>query len=165
MLCYRPLPDADYHVGYEPTRSINGAVLRLPKGSATLNHLLDWFEDPEFVPPWLPRKIRKEVEAAPPGKRLLKAFELQRPSLGPRALDHTLNLTGEVQHVRPAGRVLPDPRRTDGRLLQRPLPGRRLADAEYPGHPPLCLHGAPLSQGAPARKTQLHLPLRTGNRF
>ncbi|MCF6431959.1 MULTISPECIES: hypothetical protein [unclassified Leisingera] len=100
MLCCRPLPDVDYHVGYEPTRSINGAVLRLPKGSATLNHLLDWFEDPEWVPPWLGRKIRKEVEAAPPGKRLLAAFELQRPSLGPRALDYTLNLTGEVEHVR-----------------------------------------------------------------
>jgi len=100
MLCCRPLPDVDYHVGYEPTRSINGAVLRLPRNSATLNHLLDWFEDPEFVPPWLNPKNRREVEAAPPGKRLLTSFELQRPSLGPRALDYTLNKTGEAAHVR-----------------------------------------------------------------
>ncbi|MQQ10403.1 hypothetical protein GFB49_18195 [Epibacterium sp. SM1979] len=100
MLCIRPLPDVDYHVGYEPTRSINGAVLRLPQGSETLNTLLEWFEDPEFVPPWLNKKLRSEVTAAQPGKRLLTAFELLRPSLGPRALDYTLNKTGEVAHVR-----------------------------------------------------------------
>lgn len=102
MLCYRPLPDVDYHVGYEPPGSINGAVLRLPKHSETLNHLLDWFEDSEWVPIWLNRKLQKEVAAAPPGKRLVKSFELQRPSLGPRALDYTLKMTGEVEHVRSA---------------------------------------------------------------
>ncbi|MFW8594111.1 hypothetical protein [Cribrihabitans neustonicus] len=99
VLCYRPLPEAEYHVGYEPTRSVNGAVLRLPKRSAALNQLLDWFEDPEWVPSWLGPKVRKEVRRAAPGQRLLKAFELKRPSLGPRALEHTLKMTGEAEHL------------------------------------------------------------------
>ncbi|PSL18642.1 hypothetical protein [Shimia abyssi] len=100
MLCYRPLPNDDYHVGFEPPGTINGAVLRLPKTSETLNYLLDLFEDPECVPPWLGKKVKAEVAAEPPGKRLLRAFRLQRPSLGPRALDYALNKTGEVEHVR-----------------------------------------------------------------
>lgn len=102
VLCYRPMPDVDYHVGYEPVGTINGAVLRLPKASETLNYLIDLFEDPDCVPPWLSKKVKAEVSTAPSGQRLLRSFRLQRPSLGPRALDYALNMTGEVEHVRDA---------------------------------------------------------------
>ena len=102
MLCFRPFPDVDYHVGFEPPGTINGAVLRLPKTSQTLNQMIDWFEDPEFIGPWMNRKHTAILKDTPPGQRLLKSFELRRPSIGPRALDYTLKQTGEVQHVRSA---------------------------------------------------------------
>lgn len=99
MLCVRPMPFANYYVGFEPPGSINGAVLRLPKDSATLNQLLDWFADPAWIPPWLGKAQQDEVAAVPPGKRLLKSIQVNRPSLGPRALQYTLRKCGEAKHV------------------------------------------------------------------
>jgi hypothetical protein len=99
MLAVRPMPVADYRVGFEPTGAINGAVLRLPQTSKTLNKLIDWFEDPEWVTPWLGEKDQAEIAKAPPGKRLLRAFELRRPAVGPRALTYTLRKCGEMKHA------------------------------------------------------------------
>ncbi|SLN12968.1 hypothetical protein TRL7639_00153 [Falsiruegeria litorea R37] len=99
MLAVRPMPTADYHFGFEPTGSINGAVLRLPKASKALNKLLEWFDDPEWITPWLGEKDQAEIAKAPPGKRLLRAFELRRPAVGPRALAYTLRKCGELKHA------------------------------------------------------------------
>lgn len=95
MLCLRPMPEAEFYAGFEQAGAINGAVLRLPKDSEALELLLGWFADPEWVPHWLAGHLRRKIEAAPEGKRLLKAFELIRPVLGPRALTHTMARTGE----------------------------------------------------------------------
>lgn len=99
VLCLQPLPDQPYHIGKEHGGMVNGAILRLPKDSPTLNQLIDWFEDPEFVPHWLNDAQQAKVAKAPPGKRLEKAFRLVRPSVGPRALRHTLRALGEEQHL------------------------------------------------------------------
>lgn len=99
MLCLRPMPIAEYHVGFEPTGTLNGAVLRLPGTSRTLNQLLEWFDDPEWITPWLGDQDQAEIAKAPPGKRLLRAFELRRPSLGPRALAYTMRKFGELKHA------------------------------------------------------------------
>ena len=100
VLCIQPLPDDAYHIGREYGGMVNGAVLRLPTTSATLNQLIDWFEDPEFVPHWMNDSQQAEVVKAPPGQRLETAFRLVRPSVGPRALRHTIRALGEDQHLR-----------------------------------------------------------------
>ena len=100
VLCIQPLPDDPYHIGREYGGMVNGAVLRLPKSSATLNQLIDWFEDPEFVPHWMNDSQQAEVAKAAPGKRLEAAFRMVRPSVGPRALRHTIRALGEDQHLR-----------------------------------------------------------------
>lgn len=100
MVCLKPLPNEDYFVGFEPTGSVNGAILRLPRTSDALNKLIAWFSDETFVPHWLAKHRQKTVAQEPPGKRLLKAFELVRPSIGPRALKHTLKKTGEDKNIR-----------------------------------------------------------------
>ncbi|WP_164660529.1 hypothetical protein [Tropicibacter sp. Alg240-R139] len=99
MLAVQPMQVAEYHVGFEPSGSLNGAVLRLPKTSQTLNTLLDWFADPEWITPWLSAEDQAEIAKAPPGKRLLRAFELRRPSVGPRALAYTMRKFGELKHA------------------------------------------------------------------
>ena len=98
MVCLTPLPNDAYMVGYEPTGSVNGAILRLPPDSAALNKLIAWFSDDTFVPHWLGKNRKDEVAKEPPGKRLLKAFELVRPSVGPRALQHTLNVAASLRN-------------------------------------------------------------------
>lgn len=101
VLCLRPFPDTPYHIGKEPSGTINGAVLRLPKQSKTLNALIEWFEDPEFVPHWMNAAQQAHVAAAPPGQRLLAAFKHMRPSIGPRALANTIRKMGEAKHLSP----------------------------------------------------------------
>lgn len=107
MLCLQPMPEADYYAGYEQAGAINGAVLRLPQDSETLELLLGWFADPEWVPHWLAGHLRRRIESAPEGKRLLKSFELIRPALGPRALTHTMKRTGEAAHAQKASVFYP----------------------------------------------------------
>lgn len=101
VLCYRPLASEPYHVGREHGGAVNGAVLRLPQGSATLTKLMAWFADPEWVPHWMTEEQQAEVAKAPPGRRLLTAFRLVRPAIGPRALKHTLRQQGEFKHIKP----------------------------------------------------------------
>ncbi len=100
VLCYRPLSPDAYHVGREHGGGVNGAVLSLPKTSPTLNLLLDWFADPAWVPHWLSETQQAKVATAPPGKRLLAAFRLERPAVGPRALKHTMRQQGEFTHLK-----------------------------------------------------------------
>ncbi|WGW04720.1 glycosyltransferase family 32 protein [Tropicibacter oceani] len=100
VLCYRPLSPDVYHVGREPSGTVNGAVLKLPRTSPTLNLLLEWFADPEWVPHWLTEQQQAKVAKAPPGKRMLAAFRLARPSVGPRALKHTMRNQGEFKHLK-----------------------------------------------------------------
>lgn len=100
VLCYRPLAADRYHVGREYGGMVNGAVLRLPRMSETLRQLIEWFEDPEFIPPWLREVQQAEVAKASPGRRLEAAFRLERPSIGPRALRYTLRKMQERQYLR-----------------------------------------------------------------
>ncbi|MBO9464050.1 hypothetical protein J7443_02315 [Tropicibacter sp. R15_0] len=102
VLCLQPFPEKPYHVGWEPSGTVNGAILRLPKESATLNSLIEWFEDPEFVPHWMTETQQAKVAEAEPGKRLVTAFKLVRPSVGPRALKHTLRAKKEKRFISPA---------------------------------------------------------------
>lgn len=107
MVCLHPLPDTDYMIGYEPTGSVNGAILRLPSESEALNKLITWFSDDTFIPHWLGKNRKQEVAQEPPGKRLRKAFDLVRPSIGPRALQHTLKETHEDEQISAASVYYP----------------------------------------------------------
>ena len=100
VLCYRPLSPDPYHVGREHAGAVNGAVLNLPKDSPTLNLLLEWFADPEWVPHWLTDHQQEKVAQAEPGKRMLAAFRLVRPSVGPRALKHTMRRQDEFEYLK-----------------------------------------------------------------
>ncbi|MDJ0823157.1 MAG: hypothetical protein QNJ09_15280 [Paracoccaceae bacterium] len=102
VLCLQPFPEQPYHIGWEPSGTVNGAILRLPEDSPTLNSLIEWFEDPEFVPHWLSEAQQAKVAEAEPGKRLVTAFKLVRPSVGPRALKHTMRAKGEKRFISPA---------------------------------------------------------------
>ncbi len=100
VLCVRPLPDDPWHIGREHGGNVNGAILRLPKTSSTLTKLMTWFEDPEWIPPWLNDRQQAKVAQEPLGKRLERAFKLDRPVVGPKALKHTIKAEGEAQHLR-----------------------------------------------------------------
>ena len=100
VLCVRPLPDTAYHIGREHGGNVNGAILRLPRTSSTLMTLIDCFEDPEWIPPWLSDRQQAKVAKEPPGKRLERSFRLVRSAVGPHALKHTIKAKGEAHHLR-----------------------------------------------------------------
>lgn len=102
MICLRPLVGLpDYILGYERPGSVNGAVLRLPAGSALLRAMLDIFEnkDRPLLEPHLSPLRRFEVAA----KRLIGIHvppeHMQYGATGPAALTyHTQRLgIGQVQ--------------------------------------------------------------------
>ena len=57
MYLLRPIPEADYLLGREDDRMVNGAVLRIPTDSPLLPPLLALFRE-DAVPPWLPWRAR-----------------------------------------------------------------------------------------------------------
>lgn len=97
----KPVPEAEYVLGWEAQNSINNAVLKLPRDSDTLKLLLSYSEDPYFIPPWLSAKRRREL-------RFRKAIGFGKPvtghvwgTSGPKLLTHVVEQTGKTDLVSP----------------------------------------------------------------
>lgn len=109
-LCHRPLRLSDgYLMGREASGWVNNAVLCLPPESEALNAMIEALSDPTRVPEWLHRSTRKKIREAPPEQRLFKALEFFPNALGPRALTHFLEKSGEISHALPEAALNPIP--------------------------------------------------------
>ena len=51
--CLKPIQDQNYIFGSETDFGLNGAILKIPKGSELLDSLTAATTDPAFIPPWL----------------------------------------------------------------------------------------------------------------
>lgn len=101
IIALRPLPDdLDYIFGYEEDGEVNGAILRLPAGSAALKQLCRFNMDTHGYPPHLAgfRRIRYIVRSFGLG---LPISDWPWGSIGPRGLTHYLKQTGEISHALP----------------------------------------------------------------
>lgn len=94
----KPVPENDYVLGWESPTSINNAVLKLPPESELLKSILDFSEDPYFIPPWLPSKRRLEL-------RLRKILGWGKPishhawgTSGPKLVSYAVECL-HMQHV------------------------------------------------------------------
>lgn len=110
VLCHRPLrTENGYLIGRESSDWANNAVLGLPANSAALNAMIETFSDPSHVPQWLHAATQKKIAAAPQQQRLFTALQYHPNTLGPRALTHFLNQSGEQRHVLPSSALNPLP--------------------------------------------------------
>jgi hypothetical protein len=102
LVCIRPIEFGQpYLFGYESRAYIGNAVLRLPAGSALLQHLRRQFVSQGFIPPWFGpvRRCRYSV------KRLFGAHQdistLPHGSTGPRALTWYAAVEGVSRYALP----------------------------------------------------------------
>lgn len=112
IVALKPLaPDPDgYLVGWTPWQAeVNNCILRLPRGSETLNRWIEVMEDVSIVPPWLRPALRQRIEALPAAEREVGRFTASRTVMGPVALTALLKETGEVSHAQPADVLSPVP--------------------------------------------------------
>lgn len=100
IISLRPFPSSDYLMGYETSKSINGAVLSLPRNSPTLRKLLEFSPTTRGVPP--------HITGARRLKYWLRTFGRGYPiekwawgSTGPKALTIYLTENNEQHHALP----------------------------------------------------------------
>jgi len=110
MYCWRPFDFSDPHVyGWEKPGLVCNAVLGLPRDSATLTAMLDFFEDHYAIGPWLKPWQRKELEAEREAGRPVHMTEQNWGFTGPAAVTYFLEQTGDIAHARPESAFYPIP--------------------------------------------------------
>lgn len=109
-LCHRPLTARNgYLMGRESSGWINNAVLGLPATSPALGAIIEALSDPAHVPEWLHKSTQKKILEAPKNQRLFTALEYFPNALGPRALTHFMEQSGEASHALPTQALNPLP--------------------------------------------------------
>ncbi|WP_156134281.1 galactosyltransferase Lgt5 [Ensifer sp. ZNC0028] len=102
VYCLKPLDEDDYIFGWESSKLIGSAVLKIPPQSRLLQELLEAAEDLHFIPPWLPRRKRNKM-----GLRKKLGFPVHVADqawgvIGPQLLTHhvrEMNLTNHASSI------------------------------------------------------------------
>lgn len=99
--CLRPFTTENGHYyGYLEGEVAIG-VLALPQDSETLGKLIEFTNDPYLIPPWLPPRHRKPLEAARQNGEPVNVPETLWGVWGPSALTWALRQTGEIKYALP----------------------------------------------------------------
>lgn len=100
LICLRPFDFHAEHVfGWEKPGLVCNAVLGLPSDSATLNGLIEFFQDPFAIAPWLKRWQRNELQAARDAGNPVHMTEQNWGFTGPASVTWYLQETGEIEHA------------------------------------------------------------------
>lgn len=109
VLALRPFDmTSEYIFAFEDSKTVNTAVLRLPKKSAALTELLRYDQNTVSYPPAISRKRRFEYQV----KSLWKGIPIENwpwGSIGPRGLTHYLRQSGEISNALPMNSFYPVP--------------------------------------------------------
>lgn len=112
VLCHQPLvPNADgFLVGWSPWHGeINNCIMRLPRGSRTLDGLTEFLDDLSAIPPWIRPALRQRLERTAVEDRLVARFNVLRTVIGPKAMTHLMKATGEKSQAQEPEVLLPVP--------------------------------------------------------
>jgi len=102
MYCYRPFDfESPYVYGWEKPGLVCNAVLGLPKDSATLNGLLEFFKDEYAIAPWLKPWQQRELEAERDAGTPVHMTAQDWGFTGPASVTYFLQETGEIEHAEP----------------------------------------------------------------
>lgn len=110
MYCYRPFqPRQGYLFGWEKPDLVCNAVLALPRDSAALIGLIDFFKDGYAIAPWLKRWQQRDLRAARDAGQPVHITEQKWGFTGPAAVTYFLKQTGEIAQARPETAFYPIP--------------------------------------------------------
>lgn len=102
MYCYRAFDYDTPHVyGWEKPGLVCNAVLGLPRDSATLDGLLEFFKDEYAIAPWLKDWQIAELEAERDAGKPVHITAQNWGFTGPASVTHFLMETGEIDHALP----------------------------------------------------------------
>lgn len=102
MYCYRPFDyDTPFVYGWEKPGLVCNAVLGLPRDSATLDGLLEFFKDEYAIAPWLKDWQIAELEAERDAGKPVHITAQNWGFTGPASVTHFLIETGEIEHALP----------------------------------------------------------------
>lgn len=103
VLCYRPFDYEQEHVfGWEKKNLVCNAVLGLPKDSPTLVKMIEFFEDPYAIGPWLKPHQQAELEAERDKGHPVHLTQQEWGFTGPKAVSWFLKQTGEIEAAQDA---------------------------------------------------------------
>ena len=99
--CLRPImkPKHGYYFGRGAKDKVYSGVLDLPASSRTLTSMLEFCSDAHPIPPWLPRRKKRELIERQRAGRPVHVSQQQWGVLGPEALTYFLNLTEEQEYA------------------------------------------------------------------
>lgn len=134
IVAVRPVPHADYLMGFETSSSVNNAVLRLPHSSPTLKQLLSFTSESRGVPPHIQgaRRIKYWV------RTLGRGYPIESwawGSTGPKALTMFLAQNSELHNALPKNVFYPIGVHDHDQFLE---PGRWQLN-DFPSET-ICLH-------------------------
>lgn len=86
--CIRPVEVDDYIMGWESHSHICNAVLKLPPGSDLLRKMRSIFLQRAFIPPWLPKRVKRRYRFRAAIGRPVALSEMEWGTTGPLALTH-----------------------------------------------------------------------------
>lgn len=122
--CLRPFPDQPYIMGYHYKTYLNNGVLRLPKDSKTLAHLLEFTENeyPQLPPNYFPAypEVMEESAARFGTDDPMHVSEMPWEVWGPFALTYFGHKTGESEHAMPHEILYPVNGASVRKMLQMP---------------------------------------------
>ena len=101
---------------------INCGVLGLPQDAVELQQCIDFWQRDNPIPPWLPRRQRRQLREFRKKSIPHKIENLRWGSSGPHLIDHFLRESGNIKHAMP-------------RFTLYPTAGRRLPLLYTPGVP------------------------------
>lgn len=110
--CHKPFPDdwAFIFAGHGLRGALNCGVVGIPKESALLAQLIDYYDNLPDYPPWWNAQQRKKLDALsdelPHSTRIYKT---ERTAFGPQAFTHFAKVTGDFEKAMGSDVLYPVP--------------------------------------------------------
>lgn len=109
VYCLQPIEEQSYMVGWESDEYINGAVLKLPLDSLTLQDLLKLKDNKTFIPPWVKKRHQRKYKLRAALGFPVKLENLPWGTAGPKAVTYYLKKNGEEKFAQPIDVYYPLP--------------------------------------------------------
>lgn len=130
--CVKPFRmTAGCFFGWEtPEKTVQNGVLGLSRDSATLQNLLEFVKEEYPIPPWYRPRQRQALRRAKKAGNPVHVTQLKWGVLGPAALTHFLNISGQIEHTLPSEALYPYYRRIFFNVVRRPFDLKELQERD-----------------------------------
>ncbi len=100
--CHRPFPDEWEHIyaGHGMSGALNCGVVGLPRESALIDQLLDYYDNLPDYPYWWSKHLRKKMDRQNSDLPLaVRIYKTERTAFGPQAFTYFARQTGDIERA------------------------------------------------------------------